>query len=414
MASWLLLIVSIVGAGFTLSSLVRIRHLWYFTFPYFMAAWLTGELALHHIAWQAAATVVFVSFGALEAWPGMLGLGITLLSWLGLVFAHRQALRANETVQAALDEMLATGALREGAPPKPRVNPFRMRLPGTERISNLAYGEALPGDKGRRNLLDVLRPAGGGERLPTLLQIHGGGWIIGEKEQQGLPLMNHLAARGWVCVALNYRLSPKATFPDHIVDVKRALAWIRAHGPEYGADPNFVCVTGGSAGGHLAALAALSENDPAFQPGFEDADTSIAACVPFYGIYDLLDRSGVRGRSSMTPFIEKTVLKCPPESNRELWENASPISRVHADAPPFFVIHGGHDSLAFVEDARLFVEALRKKSRNSVAYAEFPGAQHAFDTFHSARSAHAVHAVTAFLEDVYAAHRARTTQAAER
>jgi dipeptidyl aminopeptidase/acylaminoacyl peptidase len=64
------------------------------------------------------------------------------------------------------------------------------------------------------------------------------------------------------------------------------------------------------------------------------------------------------------------------------------------------VIHGSHDSLVFVEEARLFVEALREKSRAPVLYLELPGAQHAFDTFHSVRSAAVVHAVSGFLEHV--------------
>src|SRR4029450_4266482 len=67
----------------------------------------------------------------------------------------------------------------------------------------------------------------------------------------------------------------------------RALRWIRERMAEYGGDPDFVVVTGGSAGGHLAALLALTPNDPEFQPGFEDVDTSVTACVPFYGVYDL-------------------------------------------------------------------------------------------------------------------------------
>ena len=76
--------------------------------------------------------------------------------------------------------------------------------------------------------------------VPPLLQIHGGAWVIGDKREQGLPLMHHLAASGWVCFNANYRLSPRATLPDHLVDCKRALAWIREHADEYGVDPDFV------------------------------------------------------------------------------------------------------------------------------------------------------------------------------
>ena len=62
-----------------------------------------------------------------------------------------------------------------------------------------------------------------------MVYIHGGAWMIGEKREQGKPMMYELVARGWVCVAINYRLSPKATWPDHIVDAKRAVAWVKEH-----------------------------------------------------------------------------------------------------------------------------------------------------------------------------------------
>ena len=88
-----------------------------------------------------------------------------------------------------------------------------------------------------------------------LVYIHGGAWVIGDKREQGIPMMHELVQRGWVCVAINYRLSPKATWPDHIVDCKRAVAWVREHIAEYGGDPSFIAVSGGSAGGHLSCPA---------------------------------------------------------------------------------------------------------------------------------------------------------------
>jgi acetyl esterase/lipase len=369
--------------------------------PYFFAAWLTSELALHHLVWQAVATVAFVAAGALAAWPGQVALAITAVSWIGLVRLHGRAGLSAEVFAKALRDGLgghadAAGETRAPAPHVPWrrfARPFRMRRPGVERLRDIPYGDA-----GHRHLLDVYRPRERSGPCPTLLQIHGGGWTIGRKDQQALPLMTHLAADGWVCVAANYRLSPRATFPDHLIDVKRALAWIRTDGAAYGADPRFVVITGGSAGGHHAPHAPHTPHDPALQPDFEDVDTSVAACVPFYGVYDFLDRHGVRGRASMQPFLERVVMKCSPDQHPERWDLASPIGRVHSDAPPFFVIHGTHDALAWVEEARHFVEALRRTSRNPVVYAELPGAQHAFDTFHSRRSAHAVDAVACFLE----------------
>jgi len=350
--------------------------------------------------------LIFATAGAFESWEGVVGLALTVASWLGLAFSMSRSQLASRAFERALSSDLGAGhcdampaerraTLREGVPRDVLLRPFHFQRPGVVRVQNIAYGDA-----GKRNRLDVYKPAEPGSGRPVLLQIHGGAWVIGEKEQQALPLMNHLAERGWVCVAINYRLSPANKFPAHLIDAKRALAWIRENIVDHGGDPDFVAVTGGSAGGHLAALMGLTANDSEWQPGFEDVDTTVSACVPFYGIYDFLDRDNVRGISKMTPFLQRFVMPGPPEEHPKLWDNASPVALVRPDAPPFFVIHGTHDSLAFVEDARLFVEKLRGVSHRAVVYAEIPGAQHAFDIFNSLRSAEAVNAVSRFLEVV--------------
>jgi acetyl esterase/lipase len=231
----------------------------------------------------------------------------------------------------------------------------------------------------------------------VLFQIHGGGWMNGDKKEQALPLMNQMALAGWVCVTANYRLSPAATWPEHLVDCKRALAWIREHVSEYGGDPSRVVVTGGSAGGHLAALIALTPNQPEWQPGFEDIDTSVRGCVPFYGVYDFVNRSSTWRNAGLQGVLEQRILKCSLTNNPEVWDRASPVSHVSAEAPPFFVIHGDSDTLVPVPEAREFVKALREKAREPLAYAELPGAQHAFEIFPSVRSLHTVNAVHRFL-----------------
>jgi acetyl esterase/lipase len=233
-------------------------------------------------------------------------------------------------------------------------------------------------------------------RAPVLLQIHGGAWTVGRKEGQAYPLMAHLAERGWVCVAINYRLSPRATWPDHIVDVKRAIWWTRRSIAEHGGDPDFLVVTGGSAGGHLAALAALTPGYAGWQPGFEETDTSVAAAVPFYGVYDFTDRNG-DANPSLEPLLTSRVFKTSLTDDRENWDLASPMSHVAADAPPFFVLHGTNDTVVPVEQARAFSSMLRTVSRQPVVYAELARAQHAFDVMPSVRAHHTMHAVERFL-----------------
>jgi len=399
-------VLSALGLAISVITFFRLRLPGVLIVPHFFFGWLAGVLALQTIVGQALVTIAFVWAGVLEAGIGRLGLALCLASWGLLALAHLRGVRAGDEFARALETLglRAEGDIStfHGFP-----WPFSFAHPDVEVQRNLPYGESLEGDKGGRNLLDLARPKGAqsGDRRPVLLQVHGGAWMIGDKREQGWPLMSHLASRGWVCVAINYRLSPQATMPDHIVDVKRAIAWIRGHIAEYGGDPEFLCITGGSAGGHLSSLAAVTANDPAFQPGFEEVDTRLDGCVPFYGVYDFVDRAGDRGKMSMSETMGPRVFKSTPEEQPALWDAVSPITRVHADAPPFLVIQGSHDSLIFSEEAHTFVERLREKSEQPVLHAELLGAQHAFDIFHSPRSAHAVRAVTAFLEHLHAEYR---------
>jgi acetyl esterase/lipase len=375
---------------------------------YWLIALPVAELPLQHLAASAAVTIAAGSLGAFASWQGWAGALLVVGSWPLLLRLDRLGRESKQRLRAALAATFGEHAAHIGdrwdetvLPPGYRWRPFRVHdREGVERIRGLSYGPA-----GVRNELDIYRPRG--TRLagaPVLLQIHGGAWVIGEKEHQGLPLMNALARRGFVCVAINYRLSPQATFPDHLVDCKRAVAWISEHIAEYGGDPGWVAVTGGSAGGHLASLLALTPNEPSFQPGFEQADTSVAACVPLYGAYDFLRHNGVDVlRAKVKSFVETKVMKSNPHAALEAWERASPIRWVNRDAPPFFVIHGAHDSLVWCEGAREFVAALRAVSAAPVAYAELPGAQHAFDLFWSPRCGRAVEAIGCFLENVRAA-----------
>lgn len=401
MAATLYLVGSIFIFAVAATSWFQARRIGPLVPIYFMTGWLAGELALQVVAIGAVVTVAFAAFGAFEETRGVVGLALSLGAWGLLIAGYFRAQGARREVEALARE---TGLAIETDVPRTHglLRPFQMKRLGVRRLTDIPYGESLPGDKGGRNLLDVILPEEAGTNRPILVQIHGGGWMIGDKREQGGPLMGHLASRGWVCFAINYRLSPKATFPDHIVDVKRALRWIREHAHEYGANADFLCVTGGSAGGHLTALTALSQNDPAFQPGFEDADTRVSAAVPFYGVYDFRDRAGIRGKQSMVDLLAKHVFKSRPEDDPEFWDSMCPLMRVSEDAPPFLVIQGTHDTLVFVEEAREFVSALREKSRAAVHYLEMNGAQHAFEIFHSVRSQYAVRAATAFLEAEHA------------
>ncbi len=400
---------ALLSAYSVLTALVQARRIYWLVPIYFLSAWLCGELALIHVLWQVALTALLALTGGLSDPMAQTGLGVFALAWLGLVYLHCQSMDTPNYLRPALHKSLGENyradipsqrqhVLSDDILTRRWLRPFHFKRDGVRVDSNIAYA-----DSGKRNLLDIYRPheprEGG---FPVLLQVHGGAWIIGEKEQQAKPLMYHMAQRGWLCVAINYRLSPKAAFPAHIIDVKKAIAWIKEHIRDYGGDPEFIAITGGSAGGHLSSLAALTPNYADWQPSFETVDTSVQAAVPFYGVYDFLDRAGIRPKMSMDELLADRVMQCSKEDNRQMWDGASPISHVSEDAPPMMVIQGTHDSLVWVEEARAFVSALQAVSKQPVAYAELPGAQHAFEIFHSVRTDHTVHAVGHFLEWTHA------------
>ena len=126
----------------------------------------------------------------------------------------------------------------------------------------------------------------------------------------------------------------------------------------------------------------------------------MAAVVPIYGRYDLFSTDR-EGRREFVELLERFVIKQKFSTHRNVYLNASPIRHTHADAPPFFVIHGQDDSLIPVAEAQEFVDELRAVSKAPVAYASLPHAQPAFDVFGSPRAHQTADAVARFLSWVY-------------
>ena len=370
----------------------------------FALGWIPSELPLHVGVIEAIGAAGFAVDGALRTWPGWAGLAVVAVSWVGWIELALAAHRSKSLVDRALEDATGGAVSVDDLDPIPAWNrwwrlviavPFRFR--GIQRARNIDYW----GDGNYRHKLDILtRRFVRAERAPVLVYIHGGGWVIGDKRQQGIPLMHELVQRGWVCVAINYRLSPRATWPAHIVDCKRAVAWVREHIAEYGGDPDFIAVSGGSAGGHLSSLLALTPDAPEWQPGFEDLDASVDACIPFYGVYDMTgdpERGGAYG-PGLLDLIERRVMKTKRSDNPVQFEQASPDHRVTPAAPPMFVFHGINDTLVPLAVGRYFVTQLRQISEAPVAYVELPRAQHAFDVMASIRSRHTTMGAVQFLE----------------
>jgi acetyl esterase/lipase len=210
------------------------------------------------------------------------------------------------------------------------------------RVRGLAYGA------GPRRRLDVYHHRRGRSAgAPILLHFHGGGFYSGGKAREARPLIRYLASRrGFVCVSAGYRLQPHVTLADQVADVRDAIAWVRAHAEEYGAEPARLFVTGSSSGANLAIRAVCG------------GETGIAGLICRYGYYGGLVPCG--------------------------------------DLPPMLVVHGEKDMLVDPSAARAFVERARAVSSHPVLYAELAGAPHDFDLFESIRSAAVSQAVEQF------------------
>ncbi len=386
-----LLVTGVVGCCGVVNALLPVRRTPLLLLSW-ISAWLVTELIGHVLVALVAVAAVLVGFGALGATTGWIGLGSIVAAVLGgFVLVER-----SRTTVVSTDPELAPVEVVARYPRSHIVLPLLAWI-----RRDISVDRAVRYGPSGWQKLDVYRSKTTPAQLrPAIINIHGGGWVVGSRREQGVPLLGHLAASGWVGFNVDYRLAPKYVWPAQIVDVKSAIAWVRTHAAEYGVDPNFIAVTGGSAGGHLSALAALTPNAPEFQPGFESADTSVSACVPFYGVYDMVDESH-RHSPLLHIVLDRVVFRRPRAKNLSALTQASPMYRIGADAPPFFVVHGSADSLIPVAESREFFRRLSETSSSASHYAEIAGGQHAFDVIPSWRTIPVIDAVRTFLNQAY-------------
>lgn len=217
--------------------------------------------------------------------------------------------------------------------------------------------------------------SGAGPVRGVLVHIHGGHFRAGGPSRESRVMLFDHAARGWAAISTTYHLSPtpEAGFPQHLVDIKQLVRWVRVEGPAHGIPAGTpIVVAGSSAGAHIAMMTALTAGEPAYQPGFEEVDTRIAGVVGLYGYYG---RLGAATKDISDPG------RLPATS-----------------APPAAIIHGTLDTYTPVRGSRRLVDRLRAGSPNPVMYAELPGAQHGFDAVRTPRYLAVSRAVAKFTE----------------
>lgn len=361
--------------------------------PPWMQVMIANELAPLWLLVMSVVTAVGLAVGVHSSPIGRLGLVFAAATLILILIMIRRSVRSLGEMRSAVASVATVDrpALRWRSILVPY--PYRLR-PGIERIDAIEYAPSL--------LLDLYRSTRERTaRAPLLMHIHGGSWGGGHRRQQAQPLIQEMAARGWIVVSVDYPFVPEATFPDQIVALHGGLRWLRDNAHEYGIDPAALFVTGGSAGAHLASLVALTDQASEWTLRRPD-EAPVAGAAVMYGVYDLLDRNGIR---DFWPIVTKALIKADPDVEPEKFHRGSPIDHVHRDAPPFLVVHGANDSLVPIHESEHFVAALEAVSSRPVAFAALSGATHAFDAVDSLRTQNVVAGIAAFLESV---HRTRS------
>lgn len=240
---------------------------------------------------------------------------------------------------------------------------------------------------GRAVWLDLyLPPQGQNAAHPFVVYMHGGGWSGGTARTTGAfedwpSVLASLAAKGYVVASVDYRLSGEAKFPAAVQDIKAAIRWLRTNAATYRIDKSRGLVWGPSAGGHLAALTAMScgaaDLDPVTAPGRRGSDQAapaaalesdcVQAAVGWYGIYDLeldIAKAGEtartnpqQGESGLGRFLGCSVSNCAASVVR----GANPIAYVDASDPPMLIIHGDADKTASPQHSQRLYEMLKAK-----------------------------------------------------
>ena len=359
-----------------------------------------SDFTPHALLLSGAVSIAAAFLRALDYQVGVIGLGLHIVCWVALGF-HLS--RVHRTLPVLDGEPVGDDGRPFGGtgPARPLFAKgawaalLLLRSRESEKVTvtrNLVYREV----DGVRLRLDVYRPREG-KAHPALLYIHGGGWVVGHRRTNRF-MLTRFAAAGWTVFAVAYRRPPRFPLPAAVIDCKAAVAWVREHGAEHGADPTTLVVYGESAGGHLAALTALTPGVAHFQPGFEKTDTKVQGAMVFYGVTDLIGSFERKDHRTLTMLLEYGVVRRPLGESRLLYQTLDPTSCEITDTPPTLVVQGTADTMVPASMSRRFCERLKGLGAREVHLLEVPSATHAFDIFPSPLQERVLRVALAFLE----------------
>ncbi|MFT3691732.1 MAG: alpha/beta hydrolase [Kofleriaceae bacterium] len=232
--------------------------------------------------------------------------------------------------------------------------------------TDVAYDNRFPDD-----VLDIYRPPPTSTPRPAVLVIHGGGWTEGIYRASMASHAERLAEAGYVTVNIEYRLTPTAGYPQQVQDCFCALGYMRAHAEELGIDPDRIAGLGYSAGGHLVSMLAV-DTDAEVQPDCGTGPVApLAAVIPGAGPEDMAALPQV---GAVIGFLGGTVDAIP-----DRYHAASPLSHVHAGAPPYLFVHGDDDWFVDFDHQEVPMQAALDAVGTPTHLLRIPGGGHIFN-----------------------------------
>lgn len=351
------------------------------------------------LALAAVVSAICWRLGAFESTAGQVGAALHLASALALValqWRMNRALPVLDGHEVGDDEWPFPDSPTERAF-VPTLGPslfLRTQILSTARVERAVEFRRV----GRRRLvLDVYRPPQGFEPKPAIVYVHGGGWASGSRRQSRF-MCAELASRGFPVFAISYRFAPFAGLKEIISDCKAGLAWVRLRQGDYGADERTL-VMGGSAGGHLAAMLALTPNERRFQPGFEDADTSVNGGVILYGVTELSSVHTTH-KDPLFAWFLRMVVRSSFARQPELWRELEPVSWASESAPAMLFVHGLADGVVPLAHSKLLLSKLKEAGAREASLLEVPLGHHAFEVMPTIMQQRAVRLICGWCEQV--------------
>ena len=239
---------------------------------------------------------------------------------------------------------------------------------GTQLHGNINYNN----DSLQKHLLDIYLPPNAKKKVPLVVFVHGGGWLVNDKYAD-IGYMKKTVAeivnQGYALASIDYRFATQAIFPAQIQDCNRAVSFLVDNADTYGFDTDRIAVMGFSAGGHLASMMGLSKNDDVTDFFMSETNTAFnfKAVVDFYGPAELILFPGANDPKSP----EALLIGAAPLDRPDLAKVASPVTYVDKNDPPFLIIHGEKDDMVSPRQSQLLSAWLTTKNvENELIFVE--------------------------------------------